>query len=121
MPLGEDKQYDESWVEQDKIRRRQQLRERLKLENLEKRYSPFQHLEGILMTDPSVDRYAELRRYGRVPGAPWKPSLFFSLAAAVFLPIIAVYKVIEWERRDYLAGCANGDIPYEQRDAHNIV
>lgn len=121
MPLGSDKQYDESWIEQDKVRRRAEIRRRLKLEAIERKYSPFKLDQGILYSDPAIDRYAELRKYGRMPGAPFSPKIFFTLLAVTFVPIIALGRVIHWERKDYLKQMANGDIPYELRRDHCVV
>lgn len=121
MPLGSDQQYDESWIEQDKMRRREEIRRRLKMENVERRYSPFRQLQGILYQDPAIDRYAELRKYGRMPGAPFSPKIFWTLIASTFIPIFVVSELMRWERKDYLKAMANGDIPYEQRKFKLVV
>lgn len=121
MPLGNDQQYDESWTEQDKVRRRAELRRRLKMENIDKRYSPFRAMQGIKFQDPAVDRYSELRKYGRMPGAPLKPKIFFTLLGLTVVPIYALMKLIDWERRDFLKGMASGEIPYEQRQLKLMV
>lgn len=121
MPLGRDQQYDESWYEQDKIRRRLALKYRLKEECIRKKFDPFLQMKGEIFTDPAVDRYMELRRRGRTPGSPMKPTIFFSLVALTFVPIFALAYGISWERRDFTKACETGDLPYDKRFGKAIV
>lgn len=114
MPLGTDKQYDENWIEQDKIRRRIELKLRLKEEGVRKRYDPFLQIKKVIFTDPATDRYADLRKKGRMPGTPMKPSLYFGMLGVLFIPIILLHRAVEWERQPYLKKRAEGDIPYSQ-------
>lgn len=121
MPLGEDKQYDESWVEQDKMRRRREIRQRLKLDGINRRYNPFFHLKKKLYSDPAVDRYMDLRKQGRMPGTPFSPKLFFMINGCFFIPIIVIAKLIEWERTPYLKKCESGEIPYADMPAKTML
>lgn len=120
MAIGTDKQYDLSWEEQDKIRRRLELKDRLKQDGIRRRYNPFFHMKGVLYSDPAVDRYMDLRKKGRMPNAPLRPSIFFSMAATVFIPIFGISYLIKWERSDYLRDCASGDYPLEKRMGKSI-
>lgn len=115
MPLGQDQQYDVSWAEQDKIRRRIELKNRVKLEGIKKRYDPFLQMKGIIISDPAIERYTDLRKKGRMPGAPFGPKLFFTLVGLTILPIFIIKEIAEWERRDFLLQCASGDYPLEKR------
>lgn len=115
MPLGNDRQYDLSWAEQDKIRRRLELKQRLKEEGIRKRYDPFLQMKKEIFTDPAVDRYMDFRKTGRMPNTPFKPKLFFTMLGILVVPIWGLKMLIDWERAPYLAGCASGDIPYEDR------
>lgn len=115
MPLGTDKQYDLPWDEQDKIRRRLEIKDRLKQEGVRRRYDPFLQMKEKIYSDPAIDRYADLRKKGRVPGAPFKPQIFFGLIGVTVLPIIVFAKIITWERKEWLEKCAVGDIPLSER------
>lgn len=115
MPVGTDQQYDLSWYEQDKVRRRLDLKYRIKQEGIRKRFDPFLQIKHEVYTDPAVDRYMDLRKKGRMPGAPFGPKLFFTLVATTTLPLFAIYYIMDWERRDFLRDCASGDYPMEKR------
>lgn len=115
MVLGADKQYDLPWSEQDKVRRRLELKHRLKLEGVKKRYDPFLQIKEEIISDPAVDRYMDLRKKGRMPGAPFSPKIFFSLVGVTLVPIFVIAHLIEWERKDYLIACANGDLSVAKR------
>lgn len=120
MPLGRDQQYDLSWSEQDKIRRRLELKNRVKMEGIRRRWDPFHHIKGVVESDPAIDRYTDLRKKGRMPGAPFGPRLFFSLVGVTVLPIFIIHEIIKWERRDWLEQCASGDYPIEKREGKSI-
>lgn len=120
MPLGADQQYDVSWAEQDKIRRRLELKNRVKMEGIRKRYDPFLQMKKIIFNDPAVDRYMDLRKKGRMPGAPFGARLYFTLVGTTFLPIIAFHYIFKWERHDFLEKCASGDYPIEQRELKSM-
>lgn len=113
MPLGTDKQYDATWEEQDKIRRRLEIKDRLKQEGIRRKWDPYLHIKGEKFTDPALDRYADLRKKGRMPGTPLKPQVFFGLLSFVFVPIIFFWKASDWERGDMPKRRALGDIPYK--------
>lgn len=115
MPLGTDKQYDLPWVEQDKIRRRLEIKDRLKQEAVRKKFDPFLQMKNKIYSDPAMDRYADLRKKGRMPGAPFKPQIFFGMIGLTIVPIILLGYSIEWERREFLEKCAAGDIPLSER------
>lgn len=115
MPLGRDQQYDETWAEQDKVRRRKELKLRLKAESIRGRFNPFLHMKEIPFIDPAVERYCDLRKKGRMPNAPFSPKLFFTISSGVFIPIILLAYAMEWERRPYLEACAKGEYPIEKR------
>uniref|UniRef100_A0A6G1SB19 NADH dehydrogenase [ubiquinone] 1 beta subcomplex subunit 4 n=1 Tax=Aceria tosichella TaxID=561515 RepID=A0A6G1SB19_9ACAR len=120
MPLGGiDTRYDLPHEELDKIRRRLELKRRLKEENVRQRYNPFKMMKSEPMTDPAVDRYMDLRKKGRLPNTPMRPTTFYGMAAALFLPIIGLTYLVEWERKDYLEGCEKGTIPYRERKKRN--
>ena len=121
MPLGRDQQYDESWSEQEKIQRRMALKYRLKEECVRKKFDPFLQLKGELLVDPAIDRYMDLRKRGRTPGAPMKPQIFFTLVALVFVPIIGLTWAVNWERRDWEKSCEIGDLPYAKRRGKALV
>lgn len=115
MPLGKDTQYDLSWEEQDKIRRRLDLKDRLKQEGVRKRYDPFLQIKKIIFDDPAVDRYMDLRKKGRMPHAPFHPKVFFGGLAWLTVPLFIGWRIVEWERAPYIAACESGDIPYSKR------
>lgn len=116
MPIGGvDTRYDLPWEEQDKIRRRLELKWRLKEEGVRERYSPFKQMRGEVMTDPAVDRFMDLRKRGRLPNTPFRPSSFYGIMATVLIPIVVMAYIGKWERADYLEGCKNGTIPYKDR------
>lgn len=121
MPLGEDKQYNLSWEERDKINRRLELKHRLKLEGIRKKWDPFLQIKKVPFSDPAVDRYMDMRKTGRMPNAPFKPSLFFSLIGLVFIPFGLVSTVVYYNRRDFLQLCSTGDIPYKDRMGKSIT
>ena len=114
MPLGTDKQYDISWEEQDKIRRRLEIKDRLKQDGIRLRFDPFIQLKKQVYSDPAVERYMDMRKVGRLPNTPLKPSIFFSILASLTLPVVAIYYVMKWERADYLRLCSTGDYPVEK-------
>lgn len=120
MPLGNDQQYDVSWAEQDKIRRRLELKHRVKLEGIIKKYDPFLQMKGIIFNDPAVDRYMDLRKKGRMPGAPFGAKLYFTLVGMTIIPIFLLRELFTWERRDYLEKCASGDYPLEKREGKSM-
>jgi len=115
MPLGTDRQYDISWEEQDKIRRRLAIKERLKQEYVRRKWDPFKQMKGEPVLDPAIERYMDLRKWGRLPGAPYKPSMYFSLLAGFWIPVALVMYAVNWERKDYLEKCSTGDYPYSKR------
>lgn len=115
MVLGSDTQYDLSWEEQDKIRRRLEIKARLKQENVMKRYNPFHHMKGEPFVDPAVERYMDYRKKGRMPNVPLAPRLFFSYFAMIVVPIGVITYLTELERQPYLAKCESGDLPYIER------
>lgn len=116
MPLGGvDTRYNLSWQEQDKIRRRQELKNHLKQEGITKRYSPYLMMKHDLIQDPAVERYMDLRKRGRLPNTPLKPSIFYGMLMMLAVPIGAMTYIVEQRRKPYLEGCANGDIPYSER------
>lgn len=122
MPgLGRDHQYDESFEEQDKIRRRLELKQRLKVEGIRKRYDPFLQMKGILFSDPSIDRYSELRKRGRTPGSPMKASLFFGMMGFVTVPVYLLSLLYTWKRDPYLEKVASGEISYAEKPFRGIV
>jgi hypothetical protein len=121
MPLGGiDTRYDLPGDEIDKIKRRLELKRRLKEENVRQRFNPFKMLKSEPMTDPAVDRYMDLRKRGRMPNVPFKPTTFYGLVAVVCLPIIGLAYLADWERKPYLEGCEKGTIPYKDRKAKAI-
>lgn len=116
MPLGgTDQRYDLPHEEQDKIRRRIELRNRLKEEGIRRRYSPFLGLKNEAFQDPAVNRYMDFRKRGRLPNTPFKPSLFYGMVAFTVIPITLLVFAVEWERKDWKEGCESGAIPYEKR------
>lgn len=116
MPLGGvDTRYDLSWEEQDKIRRRLEIKNRLKEEGIRKRYSPFLSMKGEIFSDPAIDRYMDLRKRGRMPNTPLKPVIFYGMVAFMVVPMTLIYYGMNWEIKDYHEGCASGEIPYEKR------
>lgn len=121
MPLGEDQQYDETLKEQDKIRRRRELRARLKLENVNRKYNPFFHMKDVTYQDPAIDRYMDLRKHGRMPGSPWKPSKYFGTWLLIIGPIFVISKVVEWERKDWLQKVSSGEISYKERQGKTLI
>ena len=121
MPLGGvDTRYNLSWEEQDKIKRRLDIKARLKEEGIRRRYSPYLFMKDELFEDPAIDRYMDLRKRGRLPDTPMKPVIFYGMVALFVVPITIMYYVSKWERKDYLEGCASGDIPYEKRREKTI-
>lgn len=120
MAFGFDQQYDLSWEEREKITRRQELKNRLKQEGVRKRFDPFMQMRNEVMTDPAIDRYMDLRKKGRMPYTPMKPSLFFSMLGTIFIPIIITAYAIDWEVKDYMEGCRTGDIPYSERKTRGV-
>ena len=116
MPLGGiDTRYDLPWTEQDKIRRRLEIKQRLKQEGIRSRYNPFLHMQQKICVDPALDRYLDVRKRGRLPNTPMRPTLFYGMSICIFLPIYLLAKGAEWERKDYLQGCSDGSIPYRDR------
>lgn len=121
MPLGTDKQYDLSWEEQDKIRRRLELKDRLKLDGIKRKYDPFLTMKNHVYTDPALLRYNDLRKKGRMPGAPFKPQIFFGMIGFIFIPMFVLYQLAEWDRKPYLERCASGDMPYSERRGKSVL
>lgn len=116
MPLGgSDTRYNLSWEEQDKIRRRLELKKHLKEEGVRKRYSPYLQMKGELLQDPALDRYMDLRKKGRLPNTPMKPSAFYGMLALLIVPVVAAWKISEWETYWYKEGCKTGEVPYKDR------
>lgn len=116
MPLGRDQQYDETWVEQDKIRRRLELKRSLKMESVQARYNPFFHIKDKPCLDPAIERYMDIRKKGRMPNAPFSPKLFFTISSVCILPIaVLAYAMEVFERRPFLEACAKGEYPIEKR------
>lgn len=121
MPLGGvDTRYDLPWVEQDKIRRRLEIKQRLKQEGIRARYDPFLQMEYKIFNDPAIDRYMDIRKRGRLPNTPMKPTKFYGYAATLFVPIYVLTKLIDWTRKEYLQGCQDGSIPYKDRKYRNV-
>lgn len=114
MPLGLDKQIDLPYLEQEKIYKRLELKNRLKAEGIRRRYDPFLQLKGVIFSDPAQERYSDMRKKGRLPGTPMRPGLFFQMLAVLFVPIIGGTMLMEWERRDYLKLSSTGDYPLEK-------
>lgn len=119
MPIG-DKQYDISWAEQDKIRRRLEIKHRLKAEGVRRRYDPFLQMKCELYQDPALDRYMDLRKRGRLPNTPLKPAIFFYMVGMLTVPVFILNWAIQSERTPYLERCASGDYPYEDRDGKTM-
>lgn len=111
MPLGVDQQYDLSWEEQDKIRRRLELKKKLKIEGVNRRYNPFRMIDKIVFSDPANDKFMDIRKKGRLPGAPYGPKKFFSMVALLVVPWYLLYKIIDYERRPWLERLKNGEVP----------
>lgn len=114
MPLaGEDKQINLSWQEQDRIRRRLEIKDRLKQECIRQRWDPFRHMNKQVEQDDAILRYMDLRKKGRLPGAPMRPTYFFGGLAMLFVPIFVLAKLADIERKPYLekkkAGTYNRD------------
>jgi len=119
--MSTDNRFDLPWSELDKIKRRLDIRYRLKDEGIRKRYDPFLQMKGVKFTDPAIDRYADLRKTGRQPGAPFNPKLFYTLIAMLVIPYYTFYKIADWERKPYLEGCASGDISYKERPNKGLI
>lgn len=116
MPLGGvDTRYNLPWEEQDKIRRRLELKNHLKQENVTKRYSPYLSMKGEHFQDPAIERYMDLRKRGRLPNTPLRPSIFYTLFFILTVPIAAAGYIGTKEREKYLRGCETGEIPYADR------
>lgn len=120
MVLGGDTRYDQPWPDVEKIKRRLELRYRLKEEGMRKRYDPFLQIKNVRFTDPAIDRYADLRKRGRNPGAPLKPKIFYTMFGIIFLPVIIVTKLVIDERKPLLEAYESGDIPYKDRPNKTI-
>lgn len=88
-----------------------EIKDRLKQECIRKRWDPFKHINRIPESDPAIDRYMDLRKKGRMPGAPYKPSLFYGYLAAIFLPMYVLRVIVHWERDPYIKKCEQGEIP----------
>lgn len=121
MTLGTDKQFDLSWAEQDKIRRRLEIKNRLKAEGIDVRYSPLRHLKGEHFVDPATERYMDLRKKGRMPGAPFKPSMFFGIWGMIFIPFGIIWYCMEAERQPWLAKIASGELPVSEREGRRFI
>lgn len=121
MPLGLDKQYDVDWKEQDLIRRRQELKNRLKQEGIRKRFDPYLHIKKVLYSDPALEKYMDFRKKGRTPGGPFKPSLFFGFLAMWIVPISILHHFSWGSREPYLEASAKGDYPLEKRLGKHIM
>lgn len=115
MPLGLDKQYDLSWEEQDKIKRRLEIKKRLKREVWVKKWDPFLQIAGVKFDDPANTRYMDLRKKGRMPGSPLSPYLFYSFFFWSFAPFVGLAALTHYERKSWLEDCASGKIGPEQR------
>lgn len=121
MPLGGvDTRYDLPYEEQDKIRRRLEIKRRLKDENVRQRFNPFKMMKSEVLVDPAVERYMDIRKRGRLPNTPFRPTMFYGMAAFLFLPIIVATYVSNWERKPYLEGCEKGTIPYRDRKCKHV-
>lgn len=121
MPLGQDKQFDLPWSEQDKIRRRLEIKDRLKQDGVRRRFDPFLAMKGVIYSDPAHDRYCDLRKKGRMPGAPLKPHVFFGMIASIFIPISFISYLVYQERVPWNAKVASGEIPYHERDGKSMI
>lgn len=121
MPLGDDKQYDETWEELDKVRRRQEIRRRLKAELIELRWNPFRQMKKETFIDPAHARYMDLRKKGRMPGAPFSLKVFFSLLSVTLIPIGISWFFIKTERKYWLREVEKGEIATSQRWGKTVL
>lgn len=121
MPLFTDKQIDLNWKEQDKIRRRLEIKNRLKDEGIRRRFDPFGMVNRQHFVDPAHERYADLRKRGRMPGAPFRPGLFFGMVISVLGPMVLLSYLVKMERDPWRAAVERGDIPVEQRSGRSTI
>lgn len=115
MPYNQDKQWNLSVEEQDKVRRRAELQRRVKEEGIRKRWDPYRTMRREPFVDPAIERFVDLRKKGRCPNSPMPAKTFYKMLAFVFVPITLVSLAVHYERKDWLEGCKSGDIPYEKR------
>lgn len=120
MPLP-DNQYYESPEEQDKVRRRIEIKNRLKKESVNLKYNPFRMMQKQLYQDPAVDRYLDMRKNGLTPSGAINRRLYFTYMGVFFGTIYVTTRLIAWERATNEQKFATGKIPYQDRWCKPLV
>ncbi|RWS04515.1 hypothetical protein B4U79_04276 [Dinothrombium tinctorium] len=115
-----DNQYDLSPYELDKIRRRREIRERLRHEFNKKYFNPYNSAYRVVPTDPMVQRFmaARVSFYDY-----WKPSWrsFFQWFGLQVAPVIVFTVLVTYERKNREKKYKSGEISYEERDKPAFV
>lgn len=115
MPYNLDQQYDLSSKEKDKVLRRAELQRLMKQQGIRNRWDPYRSMRHEPVSDPALDRYSDLRKKGRCPNTPMPATRFFAYISMIVVPISLLTILVNYERKDWIAGCESGEIGYEKR------
>jgi len=108
-----DNQYWESAEDLDKIRRRAEIRLRLKQQWNRIRYNPYNHINRIAYDDVSVTRFAAARVWEEHIVPSWKMGWWYM--ATNVLPFFIAWVIFEEHSRTKEANIRQGLLPYGDR------
>jgi len=109
-----DQQFHESPQEMDKIRRRKEIRQRLKAEYNRLNYNPYKLAAHVEILDPSIQRFMAMKA---TTYQYWQPTWrsFGLFASTTIIPIFLFGYYVNWQRNRFDQKCRSGEIPYEKR------
>lgn len=111
-----DKQYDLTFDEQDKIRRRLEIKNKLKAEYVRKYHDPFMSIQQQIAKDPAVERFLAMRKIGRLPNSPIPFRRFLHIMIVAFLPIPLYGFYYKYQVDEFNRKINSGELSYEDRE-----
>ena len=108
------KMFDESPEELDKMRRRYELRQKLKTEFNRFYYNPYNSAYGVAYVDPQFERYYAARFYRL---EYWKPTFgtFIHFVATLIIPFLILNRFFQNEEDRYWNKTQSGELTYLNR------
>ena len=111
-----DNQHDLTWEEQDRIKRRLDIKNKLKQEYVRKYHDPFLQIQRQIAKDPAVERFLAMRKTGRLPNSPLPFRYFARFLIVVFLPIPLYGLYYKRQVTELNRKVNSGKLPYEDRE-----
>ncbi|XP_053202746.1 uncharacterized protein LOC128387565 [Panonychus citri] len=114
------KMFDEAPEELEKMKRRNEIRQKLKLDFNRFQYNPYSSAYGIAYVDPQFERFNSAK-YFRLDY--WKPTLatFIVFAGTIFFPYFLLVRFDMDQEEYYWEKTQSGELNYHNRKLYNLI